>query len=100
MRLTVLTWPSRNPLAPSEVLAVTDKSAAYYRIIDLCPKLPPPGPGHQDGLPLSRRFTSQFNTNVMFQLQSYEANNVLRLQGSAQTNVQGTLTLVTPGPYR
>src|SRR5437868_2236599 len=30
--------------------------------------------GHQDGLPLSRRFTSQFNTNVMFQLQSYEAN--------------------------
>jgi hypothetical protein len=56
--------------------------------------------GHSDGLPASRQFTSQFNTNVLFRFQPYIANNVLRLQGSPQANIQGTLTLLTPGPYR
>jgi len=56
--------------------------------------------GHSDGLPASGTFTSQFNTNVLFRFQPYIANNVLRLQGSPQANIQGTLTLVTPGPYR
>jgi hypothetical protein len=56
--------------------------------------------GHSDGLPASGHFTSQFNTNVLFQLQPYTANNVLRLQGPSQAAIAGTLTLVTPGPYR
>ncbi len=56
--------------------------------------------GHSDGLPASGHFTSQFNTNVLFQFQPYTANNVLRLQGPSQSIIAGTLTLVTPGPYR
>lgn len=56
--------------------------------------------GHADGLPASLHFTSQFDTNVLFQLQSYEGNNVLRLQGPREAKTQGTLTLVTPGPYQ
>ena len=54
--------------------------------------------GHEDGLPRSGRFTSQFNTNVICQFQSYESNNVLRLDFSPDTPT-ATLTLATPAPY-
>jgi len=54
--------------------------------------------GHEDGLPRSGQFTSQFNTNAIFQLQSYQANNVLRLDFSPDTP-SGTLTLTTSAPY-
>jgi hypothetical protein len=53
---------------------------------------------HPDGLPISGKFTSQYNTNVIFQFQSYQSNNVLRLDFGPD-NPTGTLTLVTPAPY-
>lgn len=55
--------------------------------------------GHEDGLPRSGRFTSQSNTDVIFQLQSYQSNNVLRLDFSPDSPT-GTLALTTPAPYR
>jgi hypothetical protein len=54
---------------------------------------------HLDGLPASGRFTSQANTNVMFQFQPYTRNNVLRMNGPREIPATGSLTLVTPAPY-
>lgn len=55
--------------------------------------------GHSDGLPSSLTFTSQFNPAVTFQFRPYTTNNVLRLDTSV-SGMTGTLTLVTPAPYR
>ena len=53
---------------------------------------------HGDGLPNSRRVTSVFNTNVIFVLQPYGANNILALSTLGQST--GTLTLGKPTAYK
>lgn len=55
--------------------------------------------GHPDGLPSSLRFTSQFNPEVIFQLQPYTTNNALRLDTSFSGRT-GTLVLAITSPYR
>jgi hypothetical protein len=58
------------------------------------------------GLPAERRFGSRVNTNVVFELQPYDANNALYLinavrgPGSAQSFVQQTKTLTLTAPTR
>ena len=53
--------------------------------------------GHADGLPPSRRFSSAANTNVLFELQPYNTNNVLLL---TMPRPSGTLLLTEPTAYR
>ena len=53
--------------------------------------------GHADGLPASRRLASAANTNVLFELQPYNTNNVLLLTASKPA---GNLTLAKPATYR
>ena len=57
--------------------------------------------GHADGLPSSRQFVSAINyPSVLFELQPYNASNVLWLTPQPTTNLlTGTLTLVEPKPY-
>jgi len=53
--------------------------------------------GHADGLPQGRRFTSAVNTNVLFELQPYNTNNVLLL---SSLNPKGKLVLTQSAAYR
>lgn len=53
--------------------------------------------GHADGLPASRRLASAANTNVLFELQPYNTNNVLLLTATKRA---GNLTLAKPSAYR
>jgi len=57
--------------------------------------------GHADGLPSSRQFVSAINyPSVLFELQPYNANNVLWLSTQPTTNLlTGTLTLLQPKAY-
>ncbi|SPE52638.1 exported hypothetical protein [Verrucomicrobia bacterium] len=57
--------------------------------------------GHPDGLPSSRQFVSAINyPSALFELQPYNASNVLWLTAHPTTNsLTGTLTLVEPKPY-
>jgi hypothetical protein len=54
--------------------------------------------GQEHGLPKSRQFTSAANPDVLFELQPYTNNNVLKL-GSAPTLQTSELALVTPAPF-
>jgi len=54
--------------------------------------------GHNDGLPSSRRITNAANPNVIFELQPYGSNNVLKLF-TTTTNHTATLTLTKPSRY-
>ena len=54
--------------------------------------------GYSDGFPVSRQFASALNTNILFELQPYETNNVLRLDLRAG-KTSGTLRLNDPGSF-
>ena len=56
--------------------------------------------GYPDGLPTSRLISSAFNSNVLFQLQPYDANNVLSLPNKSASARTGTLTLVVPQAFK
>jgi hypothetical protein len=56
--------------------------------------------GYPDGLPTSRLISSAFNSNVLFQLQPYDANNVLSLPNQSASGRTGTLTLVVPQTFK
>jgi hypothetical protein len=52
--------------------------------------------GHSDGLPSSRKIISAADTNVVFELQPYNTNNVLLLSGAKSS---GKLVLREPSSY-
>ena len=56
--------------------------------------------GYPDGLPTSRLISSACNSNVLFQLQPYDAKNVLLLPNRSASGRTGTLTLLVPQIFK
>jgi len=54
--------------------------------------------GHADGLPATRMLANALNSNVVFELQPYDTNNVLRLDLDPGEE-SGSLTLASRGRY-